>query len=369
MSWKCRTCEAEFTNVVEAIQHERREPGHVCEPPTHQILCTICGRPVRQRSGRPPPKCCSMACRRLREERESVVKICQVCGKPFRLAPAQNTPDRKHCSKACCDKAQRDRPVARGTTRLASCKTCGKPFRSRKAKGYWSKWCSFDCYESQRHPKQTKPCEVCGVMFSAKFRARDNGYQKYCGPSCAIEASRSGLLTICCVCGSPIYRSPAKVAKSATGWYYCSRECRNDGMIQDKCGLSWKSGTSVTENGYIEIALLHAERIPRTDKHGGSRQPYRPMHRLIVEAVLGRALSPDEPVWHLDRDLTNNDPFNLFLFATMADMWRAIARQDYPERCNLPADGCSVVSSAMAEARGKWTLPTVLKAESEREGR
>lgn len=36
MSWKCRNCGAEFQEVVAAIRHERREPGHVCEPPTYQ---------------------------------------------------------------------------------------------------------------------------------------------------------------------------------------------------------------------------------------------------------------------------------------------------------------------------------------------
>lgn len=29
--WKCRNCEAEFTNSPDARRHERQEPGHVCD--------------------------------------------------------------------------------------------------------------------------------------------------------------------------------------------------------------------------------------------------------------------------------------------------------------------------------------------------
>lgn len=39
-------------------------------------------------------------------------------------------------------------------------------------------------------------------------------------------------------------------------------------------------------------------------------------HRYIMEQVLGRPLKPEECVHHIDFDKTNNDPANLFCFAT-----------------------------------------------------
>jgi hypothetical protein len=48
----------------------------------------------------------------------------------------------------------------------------------------------------------------------------------------------------------------------------------------------------------------------------------RPLHRLIVEELLGRPLAPDEFVRHHDGDLLNNDPDNLVV----------ITRQEHFER-------------------------------------
>lgn len=56
-------------------------------------------------------------------------------------------------------------------------------------------------------------------------------------------------------------------------------------------------GFRVNSNGYIELT-----RGP----HKG-----RPLHDVIGEAVLGRALRPDEVVHHKDRNRTNNAPENL----------------------------------------------------------
>jgi HNH endonuclease len=41
----------------------------------------------------------------------------------------------------------------------------------------------------------------------------------------------------------------------------------------------------------------------------------RPMHRLVMEAELGRPLRSDEIVRHRDGDLLNNDPSNLLLLS------------------------------------------------------
>lgn len=46
---------------------------------------------------------------------------------------------------------------------------------------------------------------------------------------------------------------------------------------------------------------------------------YVMLHRLAMEQHLGRYLSPDETVHHIDGDKQNNNPANLMLFATTGD--------------------------------------------------
>jgi hypothetical protein len=59
----------------------------------------------------------------------------------------------------------------------------------------------------------------------------------------------------------------------------------------------------------------------------------RPLHRLIMEDRLGRALGSDEIVRHRDGDLLNNDPANLIL----------VSREEHFEL------------SMAAEAKEPWT--------------
>ena len=68
----------------------------------------------------------------------------------------------------------------------------------------------------------------------------------------------------------------------------------------------WKGGMSVDKQGYI---LVKADGHPHANRHG-----YVRLHRLVMEAMLGRYLLPEEVVHHKDGDPQNNDPDNLELF-------------------------------------------------------
>jgi hypothetical protein len=186
----------------------------------------------------------------------------------------------------------------------------------------------------------------------AKWRPARDSYEQCCSAECGNAHRKQGHHTQCCLCGTPIYRSPARILRSNTGFFYCSAACKNQGMVDERCGKSWKEGVAILETDQIRISLLNLNRQPRRD-HGpnATRRVYAAMHRLVVEAVLGRTLTRGEPVWHIDRDLANNDPHNLYLFPTMSAMRRAITKNQYPETTNLPTDQCTRVATAMAEAR------------------
>lgn len=69
---------------------------------------------------------------------------------------------------------------------------------------------------------------------------------------------------------------------------------------------SWNGGRTVDKHGYI---LIHRPEHPHANTGGYVRE-----HRLTMETVLGRYLSPTEVVHHKDGDPRNNDPANLEVF-------------------------------------------------------
>ena len=68
----------------------------------------------------------------------------------------------------------------------------------------------------------------------------------------------------------------------------------------------WNGGRSVDKDGYVLVKSLDH---PHRTKHGYVRE-----HRLVMEEVLGRYLTPREAVDHIDGNRSNNDPSNLRVF-------------------------------------------------------
>jgi len=294
-----------------------------------ETTCEVCGKPVKNRPGRRTTRFCSMKCRRA----SGHWFTCGVCGKPYKVSPAHITTTR-FCSPLCRN------TFKKRNQKFGKCKGCGAPFLVTTNKNTY-------CRRGCMHRSKKAKCAACNQMFIAKWRSRDHRYARFCSRKCACRGKRTGAYVTCAVCGKKSWRWKSKLAQSATGRYYCSLECRNQGMIDERCGKSHKHGTSVTQNGYISIAKERRE----CSAHGHrTRRIYRPMHRLIVSAVLGRKITSDEPVWHIDGDLTNNLPSNLFLYPTRVSMWRAIGQRDFPTTSNLPGDAAIPIEKAMRTA-------------------
>lgn len=69
---------------------------------------------------------------------------------------------------------------------------------------------------------------------------------------------------------------------------------------------NWKGGVRIRNNGHIQI---HSPTHQNKDSDG-----YMMEHRLVMEQKLGRLLSSDEIVHHLDHQQNNNSINNLHLF-------------------------------------------------------
>lgn len=74
---------------------------------------------------------------------------------------------------------------------------------------------------------------------------------------------------------------------------------------------AWKGGRQIDKDGYV---LIHRPDHPRATSHGYVRE-----HRLVMERVLGRYLTPEEVVHHRDGNKQHNDPENLQVFARNRD--------------------------------------------------
>lgn len=74
---------------------------------------------------------------------------------------------------------------------------------------------------------------------------------------------------------------------------------------------AWKGGERSDGKGYL---LVHSPDHPNADKHRCVRK-----HRLVAESILGRYLTKEEVVDHIDGDTMNNHPDNLRVFARNAE--------------------------------------------------
>jgi len=74
---------------------------------------------------------------------------------------------------------------------------------------------------------------------------------------------------------------------------------------------SWKNGRYLDSDGYV---LVYAPEHPNADKANRVRE-----HRLVAEQMIGRYLTAQEVVDHIDGNKSNNAPSNLRVFPRNAE--------------------------------------------------
>ena len=75
--------------------------------------------------------------------------------------------------------------------------------------------------------------------------------------------------------------------------------------------VSWQGGRTVGSQGYIRVKVMTEEDAALAGRTSGGG--YVLEHRLVMARKLGRPLTKDETVHHIDGDQANNDPGNLQL--------------------------------------------------------
>ena len=182
--------------------------------------------------------------------------------------------------------------------------------------------------QSSTSPEESMQC-ACGCgQDRPKYDARGRGYRFLKGhngrrrlPSPELieelrrrSESRTTLVPCACGCGQlrPRLDKEGVLRKFIHGHhrrgYNHSAETRSKMAAAQKGpgGSMWKGG--VTADGGYKLRLRPEH--PYANNRGYVRE-----HRLVMEAMLGRYLRPEEVVHHVDSDLSNNRPENLMLFA------------------------------------------------------
>jgi hypothetical protein len=78
--------------------------------------------------------------------------------------------------------------------------------------------------------------------------------------------------------------------------------------------------------------------VERLDIRGPRRAKtlrYQAEHRVVVSNAIGRPLTSNEFVWHINRDMNDNRLENLYVFRSASAMARAIGFHDYPLESNV----------------------------------
>lgn len=170
-------------------------------------------------------------------------------------------------------------------------------------------------------------CEQCGSEFLARQTELNRGGGRFCRRECTY-AWRHGqnnghwkggpVECQCRTCGITfhIYAASFKAGEGK----YCSRKCLAEAKrtwVGDR-SPRWQGGTSTSVQGYIRV---HS----RDGNHRGE-------HRRIMEQIIGRALTRDEHVHHINHDRTDNRPENLVVLIKEehlrlhAEEWRGVKK-------------------------------------------
>lgn len=124
-----------------------------------------------------------------------------------------------------------------------------------------------------------KVCDNCGKQFDRDNRHRSRNKHYFCCKEFAYEFKIKKQFVKCDWCGKPIYKKRSDIERSTHN--FCNRGCYLDFVNFEKAGA------------YNQIVAGKC------------------LYRSLVEIRIGRTLSSDEQVHHIDGNHRNHRPENL----------------------------------------------------------
>lgn len=172
-------------------------------------------------------------------------------------------------------------------------------------------------------PRTTLICKQCDCSFQV-WPYRINGGVKYCSRRCKASALRGQISPTRANLVGAVFGALTVVAFEGTAGghtvWRCRCTCGNESNVRNgnlqsggvrSCGClvhrtgdlhpNWRRGYTISTNGYKHVLTSDPDRTNR----------YEAEHRRVMAEVLGRPLTSDEVVHHINRNKTDNRPENL----------------------------------------------------------
>lgn len=186
------------------------------------------------------------------------------------------------------------------------CAACGKKVEKYPAQVAQSKSGRFFCSEMCRRKVGSKPrtvprgtCERCGT----EFVSYGDSPGRFCSKACYDAWQRRNRVERTCeVCGKTFDRPPSFETRQVAR--FCSRTCEAASRIKNPLSRTHNGRPAVVDSsGYVRV---YEPDHPMAYKGGWMAE-----HRLVAERELGRSLTPEEHVHHVNGEKTDNRPDNL----------------------------------------------------------
>lgn len=232
-----------------------------------------------------------------------VIKQCEYCKKDY-SCPNSRADKSRFCSVTCRNKSDRQERFE------YTCKSCGDKFMALPDHGQPRKFCSRKCFCADALPPKDKECENCGGMFTAirsTTATRGDGWRIYCSAKCAHEHTRKFEERPCENCGAMFYPRSSKHDECQK---VCSIECRAE----------FYSGVNAHNfQGGVHIQTQSNSKMILIGKREGYAGKYTAEHRLFIAKHIGRMLSRNEIVIHINNNNMDNRLSNLFVCDSMSE--------------------------------------------------
>lgn len=269
---------------------------------------------------------------------EKATRPCVACGQPLTRYLSQSRGKNWYCDNAC-QAAHMPPPRSvstapnpfRGQQDTRPCVHCGQSvtryLSPSTADRPWA--CSKRCnmlvrnegallagtWKRPRKPRRgdTIPCSVCGKPFYRQPAYIAQG-RKLCSAACnRVYQTKTPVVKACARCGAEMTLKPSQASRQ-----YCSKACDTTAKIVRPTGRT-HNGRPVLLNSQGYYTVYEPDH-PFAHKTNGRVLE----HRLVVERRLGRYLTTNEHVDHINQIKTDNRDENLQVLSPTEHQWKTV---------------------------------------------